>query len=107
MEAEPVALTVASPRAVVEYLSSPVNIAEVQEVETALGPTASAQHSTALGSYPTDQRQLVSSSAIEAQVTQSSYVDVPLVAVLRGLDWVLYAIETWLRGFWSWLQKQW
>ncbi|MGG6238021.1 hypothetical protein ACQ4N7_05220 [Nodosilinea sp. AN01ver1] len=111
---ETAALTIAPSRAVVEHLSSPLGIAEAQGAQTALRPatatgsvTVSAAHSPALGTQHSDQRQLVASSAIEAQVTQVDYIDAPLVAVLRGLDWVLYVIETWLRGLWSWLKKQW
>ena len=109
-QAEPVTLTVAAPRAVVEHLSSPVGLAEVQGGQTTLrtaSATVSAEHFTALDGHPPDQRQLGSASAIEAQVIQVDYIDAPLVAVLRGLDWVLYVLETWLRGFWAWLQKQW
>ena len=54
-----------------------------------------------------DQQRLTAPPALEARVTQVNYVDPPLVALLRGLDWVLYVLETWLRGLWAWLQKQW
>jgi hypothetical protein len=40
-------------------------------------------------------------------VTQVNYIDPPLVAVLRGLDWVLYVLETWLRRLAAWLQRHW
>jgi hypothetical protein len=43
---------------------------------------------------------------LEAQVVQVGYVDSPLVLVLRGLDWMLFAIETRLRLFWAWLRRQ-
>ncbi|MGB3312449.1 MAG: hypothetical protein WBG32_23320 [Nodosilinea sp.] len=112
--AETVALTVAPPRAVVKHLSSPLGIAGAQEAQPALRTaapagrvTVSAEHSASLEAKPADQRQLDAASAIEAQVTQVDYIDAPLVAVLRGLDWVLYVLEIWLRGAWAWLQKQW
>ncbi len=44
---------------------------------------------------------------LDVQVVQVSYVDSPLVLVLRGLDWVLFAIETRLRLLWTWLRQQW
>ncbi|MBD1914909.1 MULTISPECIES: hypothetical protein [Cyanophyceae] len=55
----------------------------------------------------TDQYQLDSPSAIDVKVTQINYVDLPLVSVLRGLDWVLYALETWLQMAWAWLRSLW
>ncbi|WP_035986737.1 hypothetical protein [Leptolyngbya sp. KIOST-1] len=114
-EAESSALTVAPARAVAQHLSSPLGMAEVQggrqtALRTAIAPgsiTAVAEHSTALDISATVQHQLFPANAIEAHITQVDYIDAPLVAVLRGLDWVLYVIETWLRGVWAWLQKQW
>ncbi len=44
---------------------------------------------------------------LDVQVVQVSYVDSPLVLMLRGLDWVLFAIETRLRLLWAWLRQQW
>jgi hypothetical protein len=109
--AEAAALTVDPSRAVVEHLSSPLGIVGAQTALRTASPagsvSVSAQHSAALDTHRTDQQQLNAASAIEAQVTQVDYIDAPLVAVLRGLDWVLYVIETWLRGLWDWLQKQW
>lgn len=55
----------------------------------------------------TNPYQLDSQSALEVQVTQINYVDPPLVTVLRGLDWVLYVLETWLRMAWAWLRSLW
>ncbi|PSN13412.1 hypothetical protein C7293_16000 [filamentous cyanobacterium CCT1] len=112
-ETESLTLTVAASRAVVEHLSCPLGIDGTQGTQASLRAAStgnvaiSADPLPPLDAYPTDQRQLAPASAIEAQVTQVDYIDAPLVAVLRGLDWVLYAIETWLRGFWAWLQKQW
>ncbi|MBD2110612.1 MULTISPECIES: hypothetical protein [Cyanophyceae] len=55
----------------------------------------------------TNQYQLDSPSALDVKVTQINYVDPPLVTVLRGLDWVLYVLETWLRMAWAWLRSLW
>ncbi|MBD1876826.1 hypothetical protein H6F75_25400 [Nodosilinea sp. FACHB-131] len=55
----------------------------------------------------TDQYQLNSPSALDVKVTQINYVDPPLVAVVRGLDWLLYVLETWLRMAWVWLRSLW
>ncbi|MEA5450573.1 hypothetical protein VB780_18485 [Leptolyngbya sp. CCNP1308] len=52
-------------------------------------------------------QQLASLEALDVKVTQVNYVDPPLVAVLRGLDWVLYVLETWLRMAWAWLRSLW
>lgn len=54
-----------------------------------------------------DSHQLAAPSALEAKVTQVSYIDSPLVALLRGLDWLLYRLETWLQKFGAWLQQHW
>ncbi|MGB3199432.1 MAG: hypothetical protein WBA99_00930 [Nodosilinea sp.] len=113
--AEAVALIVASPRGVAAPVSSPVETADLVAAQgaeityhAAAGKhTVLDKHSTDLEGHPATQHQLDPASAIEAQVTQVDYIDAPLVAVLRGLDWVLYVLETWLRGAWAWLQKQW
>ncbi|MBD2231015.1 hypothetical protein [Phormidium tenue] len=55
----------------------------------------------------TNQYQLDSPGALDVKVTQINYVDPPLVTVLRGLDWVLYVLETWLRMAWAWLRSLW
>jgi hypothetical protein len=55
----------------------------------------------------TNHYQLDSPSALDVKVTQINYVDPPLVTVLRGLDWVLYVLETWLRMAWAWLRSLW
>ncbi|MFQ4135193.1 hypothetical protein PGN35_002630 [Nodosilinea sp. PGN35] len=63
-----------------------------------------------LGAAPlagADCHQLTSPAALEVKVTQVNYVDHPLVAVLRGLDWLLYGFETWLRTAWAWLRSIW
>lgn len=51
--------------------------------------------------------QLDSPTALDVKVSQINYVDPPLVTVLRGLDWVLYVLETWLRMAWAWLRSLW
>ncbi len=55
----------------------------------------------------TTQYQLDSPSVLDVKVTQVNYVDPPLVTVLRGLDWVLYVLEIWLRMAWAWLRSLW
>lgn len=55
----------------------------------------------------TDPYQLDSAGALDVKVTQVNYVDPPLVMVLRGLDWLLYVLETWLRMAWAWLRSLW
>ncbi|MBW4485914.1 MAG: hypothetical protein KME14_25595 [Tildeniella torsiva UHER 1998/13D] len=52
-------------------------------------------------------QQLASPEALDVKVTQVNYVDPPLVTVLRGLDWLLYVLETWLRMAWAWLRSLW
>ncbi|WP_017299581.1 hypothetical protein [Nodosilinea nodulosa] len=116
--ADAVALIVATPGAVAvaERARSPLELhgptagLTVGE-HTAVGPAIaprSAEPLTRLAADPISEgHQLPPPAALEVQVTQVNYIDAPLVAVLRGLDWVLYQIETWLRGFWAWLQKQW
>ncbi|HSM83437.1 MAG TPA: hypothetical protein VLS96_17250 [Nodosilinea sp.] len=54
-----------------------------------------------------DYRQLQAPAALEVKATPVGYVDPPLVTVLRGLDWVLFGFETWLRGLWAWLKRHW
>lgn len=112
--AEAVALIVGPSREVAEPVASPVGTADLAAAQgyEITRPMAGDKrvldrYSTALEGHSTTQYQLDPASAIEAQVTQVNYIDAPLVAVLRGLDWVLYVIETWLRGAWAWLQKQW
>ncbi|PZV06859.1 MAG: hypothetical protein DCF32_08765 [Leptolyngbya sp.] len=67
--------------------------------------TVTADRSTTL--LGTNPYQLDSPSALDVKVTQINYVDPPLVTVLRGLDWVLYVLETWLRMAWAWLGSLW
>ncbi len=60
------------------------------------------------GSLPAKNRPpLFAPRDLEATVTHVDYIDPPLVAVLRGLDWVLYALETWLRRLGAWLRQHW
>lgn len=114
--------------AVAMIVATPGTVAVAERTRSQLephGPTASltAEDQLAMGSatapsstdplttlenHPiSDQHQLSPPAALEVQVTQVNYIDAPLVAALRGLDWVLYTLETWLRGFWAWLRKQW
>lgn len=76
----------------------------VLDGETA--PTSLAQPSPNAPVAP-DNHQLAAPSALEAKVTQVSYIDSPLVALLRGLDWLLYRLETWLHRLGAWLQHHW
>jgi hypothetical protein len=70
--------------------------------------TVTADRSSSSTTLPgTNPYQLDSSSALDVKVTQINYVDPPLVTVLRGLDWVLYVLETWLRMAWAWLRSLW
>ncbi len=76
----------------------------VLDGETA--PTSLAQPSPNVPAA-SDNHQLAAPSALEAKVTQVSYIDSPLVALLRGLDWLLYRLETWLHRLGAWLQHHW
>ncbi|MBE9140630.1 hypothetical protein IQ254_26090 [Nodosilinea sp. LEGE 07088] len=51
--------------------------------------------------------QIEPPGALEAQVTQVDYIDSPLVALLRGLDWLMYGVETRLRRVLAWLRRHW
>ncbi|MGB3138016.1 MAG: hypothetical protein WBG38_06415 [Nodosilinea sp.] len=101
-----------SPQVVIEPAPLVSGGHTVEQSPQAVGPhspagsSASAAPLTASATSMTN-RQLPATSALEAQVVQSDYIDAPLVAALRGLDWVLYVLETWLRGAWAWLQKHW
>jgi hypothetical protein len=53
------------------------------------------------------RRRLDAPEALEANVTQVDYIDSPLVALLRSLDWLLYGIETRLRRALAWLRRHW
>ena len=52
----------------------------------------------------TDLKGLPGNDAIEAQVALVTYVDHPLVVVLRGLDALLHQVEIWLQRAWQWLR---
>ncbi len=54
-----------------------------------------------------DSHQLTAPSALEAKITQVSYIDSPWVALLRGLDWLLYRLENWLHRLGAWLKHHW
>jgi hypothetical protein len=53
-----------------------------------------------------DLKGLPGNDAIEAQVALVTYVDHPLVMVLRWLDALLHQAETWLQRAWRWLWGQ-
>lgn len=53
-----------------------------------------------------DLNGLPGNDAIEAQVALVTYVDHPLVMVLRWLDALLHQAETWLQRAWRWLRGQ-
>ena len=52
-----------------------------------------------------DLKGLPGNDAIEAQVALVTYVDHPLVMVLRWLDALLHGAETWLQSLWQWLRS--
>lgn len=53
-----------------------------------------------------DRKGLPGNDAIEAQVALVTYVDHPLVMVLRWLDALLHGVETWIQRAWRWLWEQ-
>ncbi|MEB3290578.1 MAG: hypothetical protein VKI82_11730 [Leptolyngbya sp.] len=77
---------------------------------SAVGEEGAARSARARGARTVGGRatgkELPGNDAIEAQVALVTYVDHPLVVVLRWLDVLLHHAETWLQQAWRWLRRQ-
>jgi hypothetical protein len=104
-------LVIAAPQAVVNPTTPVTALTASQDtqppVPSGRAPAWSSTSVVSLEPFPQLAQALPPADTLEVQVVQVSYVDDPLVMVLRGLDWVLYAIETRLQSLWAWLQRHW
>ncbi|MGF1516732.1 MAG: hypothetical protein ACFCVB_02850 [Nodosilinea sp.] len=123
--ADAVAMVLATPGAVAVVENSPsgivplgnaaaTDLAVSRSQQGAIPAVLDGETSLTSGAQPSPKalatsasHQLAAPSALEAKVTQISYIDSPLVALLRGLDWLLYRLETWLHRLGVWLQQHW
>ncbi|TVQ10441.1 MAG: hypothetical protein EA368_07310 [Leptolyngbya sp. DLM2.Bin27] len=119
--AEAVALVLASSGAVAETLapelsphsaSAVLAVSGAQEANLPAAPQAAGRPTTGVIPPPealagSAQPLLADPNVLEVRVVQVNYVDHPLAALLRGLDWLLYELETWLRRLGAWLRQHW
>lgn len=112
--ADAVALVLATPGAVAVVEGSPSGTVPYPVLGGAAstdlvvrGSQEGSSHAVLHGETASTSAVQLSPNVLEAKVTQVSYIDSPLVALLRGLDWLIYRLETWLHKLGAWLHHHW